>query len=106
VTSNLKSALQSLRHSDSVRVLWVDAVSINQANIEERANQVRQMGRIYTQARGVIAWLGPSPLASESTIDAMELLGRDPSLHWTDAREMDCVGNHIKGWSMATFRTN
>jgi hypothetical protein len=103
VTSNPKSALQSLRHPNPVRVLWVDAVSINQANIEERANQVRKMGRIYIQARGVVAWLGPSSLASESTIDAMELLGRDPRLHWTDTREIDCVGNHSKGWSMDTF---
>ena len=37
---------------------WIDAVCIDQANLQERNHQVRQMARIYRQARYVIIWLG------------------------------------------------
>jgi hypothetical protein len=38
--------------------IWIDALCINQKDIEERAAQVRLMGKIYRQARRVIIWLG------------------------------------------------
>jgi len=41
--------------------LWVDALSIDQANIQERNHQVQLMARIYRQAGGVLVWLGPDP---------------------------------------------
>lgn len=40
--------------------LWVDALSINQTNVEERNHQVQQMGLIFSGAREVISWLGDS----------------------------------------------
>jgi hypothetical protein len=36
VTRNLKMALNDLRHPEQERVLWVDAVCINQENEDER----------------------------------------------------------------------
>jgi hypothetical protein len=38
--------------------LWVDALCIDQATNLERNHQVAMMGRIYSSARTVIAWLG------------------------------------------------
>jgi hypothetical protein len=58
VTENLGAALIHLRSATSERTLWVDAICINQDNILERNEQVRQMGSIYEQATGVIVWLG------------------------------------------------
>ncbi|KAK0701322.1 heterokaryon incompatibility protein-domain-containing protein, partial [Lasiosphaeris hirsuta] len=48
------------------RLVWVDAVCINQADINERAAQVAKMGLIYRQCRRVVVFLGrdvvdPSP---------------------------------------------
>ncbi|KAH7381191.1 heterokaryon incompatibility protein-domain-containing protein, partial [Phaeosphaeria sp. MPI-PUGE-AT-0046c] len=41
--------------------LWIDALSIDQANLLERNHQVQQMGRIYTCAKRVLSWMGDSP---------------------------------------------
>ncbi|KAK4446110.1 heterokaryon incompatibility protein-domain-containing protein [Podospora aff. communis PSN243] len=40
--------------------LWIDAVCINQASIDERSRQVALMHEVYTRAMAVLAWLGPS----------------------------------------------
>ncbi|KAE9366441.1 hypothetical protein N431DRAFT_351352, partial [Stipitochalara longipes BDJ] len=37
---------------------WYDALYVNQVNSEERAQQVRLMQLIYSNAELVIAWLG------------------------------------------------
>jgi hypothetical protein len=54
VTLNLESALRHLRQTNKPRFLWVDAVCINQKNIEERNAQVLRMNLIYEQARQVV----------------------------------------------------
>ncbi|PQE23295.1 Heterokaryon incompatibility protein [Rutstroemia sp. NJR-2017a BVV2] len=38
--------------------LWIDAICINQADDQEKSEQVQQMWKIYTMAPLVIAWLG------------------------------------------------
>jgi hypothetical protein len=40
------------------RLLWVDAICINQSDIEEKSHQISRMGDIYREASDVIAWLG------------------------------------------------
>jgi hypothetical protein len=65
VTKNCEDALRRLRREDSERVLWVDAISINQQNEKEKGHQVSFMGPIYQHAAQVVIWLGD---ASE-TID-------------------------------------
>jgi hypothetical protein len=44
--------------SDRGRVLWIDALCINQDDDAERVHQVGIMGSIYRQARQVLVWLG------------------------------------------------
>jgi Heterokaryon incompatibility protein (HET) len=58
VTQNLHSALTRLRQSTASRTFWIDAVCINQADLKERAAQVKIMIRIYQQATLVTADLG------------------------------------------------
>jgi hypothetical protein len=58
VQENLGNALRYLRLRDKARVLWVDAICINQADPTERGHQVAQMGMIYSQATTVRVWLG------------------------------------------------
>lgn len=60
VTTNLEIALQNLRVEHEDRILWVDAVCIDQNNVPERGHQVIQMGSIYSLAERVIFWLGES----------------------------------------------
>lgn len=59
-TVNLAIALQHLRRADQQRVIWIDALCINQKDILERNAQVTIMGDIYRHAHEVIAWLGPA----------------------------------------------
>lgn len=46
--------------NQQARILWIDALCIDQENEEERNHQVRQMGMIYQHATRVVAWLGPT----------------------------------------------
>lgn len=65
VTSNLYMALKHLRLRDSDRILWVDAICIDQDKNEEKNHQVGQMSTVYSSAQSVIIWLGPgSPAIS------------------------------------------
>ncbi|KAH9233416.1 hypothetical protein K456DRAFT_1838489 [Colletotrichum gloeosporioides 23] len=60
ITRNVTSLLRCLRRESEARVLWIDAICINQANISERNDQVQQMRKIYSRARVVVIWLGPA----------------------------------------------
>lgn len=57
VRENLLWALQSLCGVNG-RVLWVDAICINQDDLEERNQQVSLMAFIYRRAQAVLIWLG------------------------------------------------
>ena len=43
ITPNLNAALRALRYLNAVRLLWVDAICIDQQNLEERGRQVGYM---------------------------------------------------------------
>lgn len=58
VTSNLQAALLALRQPKKSRVMWIDALCINQTDLHERSHQVQQMGHIYRCAHKVVIWLG------------------------------------------------
>jgi hypothetical protein len=58
-TTNLFSALVRLRRRDVPRMLWVDAICINQKNDVEKTHQLALMSRIYKEAVRVVVWLGP-----------------------------------------------
>jgi hypothetical protein len=73
VTENLHGALTAFRHRPDtdtrshdgegaqrqpIRRLWVDAVCINQEDLQERISQVELMSLIYTGATRVLSWLG------------------------------------------------
>jgi Heterokaryon incompatibility protein (HET) len=58
VTQNLARALPYLRYRDRERVLWIDAICVNQKDLRERSQQVKRMATIYSMAQRVIVWLG------------------------------------------------
>lgn len=72
ITSNLEVALKRIRLAHHVRVVWADAICINQADTGERGHQVGLMGRIYSEASRVMIWLGPDTNGSAKKVfDAM-----------------------------------
>ena len=58
VTKNCELALRYLRETDSERILWVDAICINQKDVGERGHQVGIMRDVYSKAVRVLIWLG------------------------------------------------
>ncbi|KAH3938898.1 hypothetical protein HBH53_243200 [Parastagonospora nodorum] len=58
VTTNCFHALRHLRRADSDRALWIDAICINQMDLDERGHQVKTMNMIYEMASTVVIYLG------------------------------------------------
>jgi hypothetical protein len=65
VRKDLVLALKYLRHQRKPRILWIDAICIDQENSVERNQQVQMMSRIYTRAENVCIWLGEQDDQSE-----------------------------------------
>ncbi|RYP48575.1 hypothetical protein DL768_005574 [Monosporascus sp. mg162] len=59
VTHNCAAALLALRYRIRSRLLWIDAICIDQTSDTDKARQIPMMGDIYRFAKGgVIIWLG------------------------------------------------
>ena len=67
VTSNCFSALTRLRLKEQPRILWIDALCIDQANLSERNHQVTLMFKIYSQAADVVIYLGDATEDNDSS---------------------------------------
>ncbi|KAK0755093.1 hypothetical protein B0T18DRAFT_400674 [Schizothecium vesticola] len=72
LTENCAFALRRLRLPDKERLLWVDAICINQADVAERSAQVRIMHRIYKTASRVLIYLGEGSVATDRAITILE----------------------------------
>jgi hypothetical protein len=72
VTKNCEDILFRSRTPDRITFLWIDAICINQDDVEEVGQQVGIMGDIYRLAAIVVVWLGES---TESTSQAFKYLG-------------------------------
>ncbi|KAK8016924.1 hypothetical protein PG993_015113 [Apiospora rasikravindrae] len=70
VAPNLFDALLRLRDSKSEITLWIDAICINQDDMEEIGHMVRQMPLIYASARRTVCWIA-CPL-SQQAADLLE----------------------------------
>ena len=71
VTSNCESALKRLRRRDISRTLWIDAVCIDQTNLQERSDQVQLMWAIYAQASKTLVYLGDDSCDSRIAMDSI-----------------------------------
>ncbi|KAK4460938.1 heterokaryon incompatibility protein-domain-containing protein [Cladorrhinum samala] len=66
-TKNCWDMLQFLRPSRFHRLLWVDAICINQSDNLERGAQVAKMGFIYKNGTRTVVWLGKDISSSPPT---------------------------------------
>ncbi|KAM0520670.1 hypothetical protein ACHAPE_003067 [Trichoderma viride] len=104
ITANLFLALKSLRYPHSDRILWIDAVCINQSNVNERNHQVAQMSDIYKQANRVIFFLGNATFTTDAFMHFMQLVQQECSKYayrsWTRDDE-----RWKKIWAVAQEKT-
>jgi hypothetical protein len=58
VRPNLEDVLKRLRSTQTQRVVWTDAICINQDDAKEKERQLKLMREIYSKATRVLVWLG------------------------------------------------
>jgi len=67
--------------------MWVDAVCINQGDVEERGHQVRSMTEIYSKANRVIVWPGEAEALDHEAFQAIREAGEKSSPLASDKEE-------------------
>ncbi|QRD94700.1 MFS allantoate transporter [Aspergillus flavus] len=80
VTSNLHAALSRLRYQRFSRLLWVDAICIDQKSNVEKEQQIQLMANIYGKAENVIVWLGEEENDSTLTLARLQVAAEGESL--------------------------
>ncbi|KAM5344460.1 hypothetical protein ACJ41O_012996 [Fusarium nematophilum] len=87
IQQNAFDMMTDLRLPDQPRTVWVDAICINQGDINERSEQVRIMHKIYSRCQRVMVWLGRpdehsrAAMAFAATLDSARLL--DQFIEWS-----------------------
>jgi heterokaryon incompatibility protein (HET) len=76
ITQNGRDALVQLRYKDQDRLLWIDAICIDQENKEECWAQIKLVGKIYAQATRVLVWLGKGDEHTDFGIRYLKSCGR------------------------------
>lgn len=76
VTKSAFTALQQLRLPDEDRLLWIDAICIDQNDPKEKSHQVGQMRTVYEKSEMVLVWLG----LNNDCIDEFFEMMADPRL--------------------------
>lgn len=101
VGANLEAALRVLRDKRPIRAgykIWIDALCINQQDIEERGREVKRMRQIYKQAHDVVVWLGNEENESNKALGLIRALsnsyrtGQDRALGIGLRREPGLLG--------------
>ncbi|KFY27059.1 hypothetical protein V491_01057 [Pseudogymnoascus sp. VKM F-3775] len=83
ITRNLAVALHRFAaESADKRVFWIDAICINQEDLDERSQQVRLMTQVYTNASRVVVWIGPGLQASTRAVKNILDLSKSIDLDW------------------------
>jgi hypothetical protein len=90
VTPNLYAALVQLRDAHFPRIIWIDAVCINQADTDEKEDQIQSMAKIYGMAKRVIVWLGQAADGSDEALEAIRTAGIELAQPF-DKRAVDCL---------------
>ncbi|KAH0429967.1 hypothetical protein CcaCcLH18_08112 [Colletotrichum camelliae] len=94
VTTNLYDALLHLREPEKDRILWVDALCINQEDAFERTHQVAKMSVIYQKAWAVVIWLGKTTRDIELLLEATQALDKKMRQHPRPSSNAE----HLKAW--------
>jgi hypothetical protein len=98
VTHNLAQALPYLQLANRPRVLWIDALCINQQNLAEKGEQVKKMASIYKSATSVVVWLGPS---TKQLVTGLKVIAHLASMVEVDfaARQMRPASGQDSSWA-------
>jgi len=80
VGANLYAALSHLRDCFVERILWIDAICINQGDDIEKGHQVESMAKIYAKASRVIVWLGEATGNSDQALEVIRAAAEEQTM--------------------------
>ncbi|KAK0944890.1 hypothetical protein LTR29_003703 [Friedmanniomyces endolithicus] len=133
LSRHLHAAMLRLRRPHRERSIWIDQMSVNQADVTERSGSVQLMREIYANARRVIVWIGETEpdtptcrrLFADNSYDESQLLcctqpgiaalehddaARKPGNEFDSAKHLPTVyiGPHTISWTFFAqlMRTN
>ncbi|TQN67654.1 Heterokaryon incompatibility protein 6, OR allele [Colletotrichum shisoi] len=72
ITENLYHCLRRIRLGDRPRLVWVDALCINQSDNREKESQIMLMHDIFVSARRVLAYLGEEADGSKRAVELIQ----------------------------------
>jgi len=76
ITANCLSALKHLRQEKKPRLLWIDAICIDQSSSSEKKRQLELMNVVYSIAKRVLIWLGEGNENTSKIMRRMRWAGR------------------------------
>ncbi|KAI7546553.1 hypothetical protein KC331_g5546 [Hortaea werneckii] len=74
---------------------WVDAICINQGDIQEKSAQVAMMGEIFERAEGVLACVGPRANESEMLMQKLRTLAHSS---WVSGQTWPDLAFGLRGY--------
>jgi hypothetical protein len=93
-TTSVAWALPYLAHACQTGYLWIDQITIDQSNLEERNHQVRIMRKLYRQSFRCLIW-----------IDTGQSLGIESEMELTwDHNTREEIFNFIQSFSVEEIR--
>jgi Heterokaryon incompatibility protein (HET) len=95
ITENCDAALRHIRSiaEEQPQALWVDAICIDQSNVDERSLQVQIFHHIYASAERTWVWLGEKTQHTEHAVKIL-LLANNHGLHLFKPRNYQPVIFH------------
>ena len=89
ITRNLRDALRMLANAINMPQMpktpsyyWIDALCMNQSDIEERNSQVARMADVFKRADGVVVWLGKEDEFTQDALTTMRRISAIPESDW------------------------
>ena len=99
VTENLEAFLRQRQRERNQRPLWVDAISINQADTQEKSVQVSKMAQIYENCTWLSIWLGRATRESDLAILTFRsAIEKKVSYHLTDEQKNSLLHFLSRSW--------
>ncbi|OBS23319.1 hypothetical protein FPOA_03868 [Fusarium poae] len=89
IGASLETALRYIRLPHKPRVLWIDALCINQKDDVEKGYQVQKMCQVYSSATIVLAWLGPPHSNGERALS---------DIRYIDEKMSPVLNNNYEAW--------
>ncbi|KAI4941997.1 hypothetical protein J4E91_010384 [Alternaria rosae] len=95
ITLHLASILHHIHgllvHPKSSGKIWIDQISVNQHDLDERGHQVSLMSLIYGHTERTLMWIGISTEHTPALLNLIRNLGDLPPLdiQWTDKMHKD-----------------